>query len=98
MNKEEETKRIEAIVKSLDRGYISREAYRPLTQIEQDISRENAIYKVRQSINTEMKNKVPLTFVNLSQPTKFEPITKKPDITDNLIIMNMLESIGKGGQ
>ena len=45
-----------------------------------------------------MKKKVPMTLVDLLQPTAFEPITGDPDITDNTIIMNMLESIGKGGQ
>jgi len=45
-----------------------------------------------------MKKAIPLTLVNLSQPTVFDPITEEPDITDNTIITNMLESIGKGGQ
>ncbi|GBC43602.1 hypothetical protein GLOIN_2v1768889 [Rhizophagus irregularis DAOM 181602=DAOM 197198] len=39
-----------------------------------------------------------MTLVDLLQPTAFEPITGNPDITDSTIIMNMLESIGKGGQ
>ncbi|PKB97706.1 hypothetical protein RhiirA5_432632 [Rhizophagus irregularis] len=45
-----------------------------------------------------MKKVIPLTLVNLSQPTVFDPITEEPDITDNIIITNMLESIGKGGR
>ena len=45
-----------------------------------------------------MKKAIPLTLVNLSQPTVFDPITEEPDITDNTIITNMLESIGKGRQ
>ena len=43
-----------------------------------------------------MKKAIPLTLVNLSQPTVFDPITEEPDITDDTIITNMLESIGKG--
>ncbi|CAB4495341.1 unnamed protein product [Rhizophagus irregularis] len=46
----------------------------------------------------EMKKKVPMTLVDLLQPTAFEQITGNPDITDSTIIMNMLESIGKKGQ
>ncbi|PKY51092.1 hypothetical protein RhiirA4_467936 [Rhizophagus irregularis] len=38
-----------------------------------------------------MKKVIPLTLVNLSV---FDPITEEPDITDNIIITNMLESIG----
>ncbi|UZO20850.1 uncharacterized protein OCT59_013261 [Rhizophagus irregularis] len=78
LGKIEEMKKIEAVVKSLDRGHISREAYRSLARIE-DLPRENVIF-------------------DLLQPTAFEPITGNPDITDSTIIMNMLESIGKGGQ
>ncbi|UZO07546.1 uncharacterized protein OCT59_027829 [Rhizophagus irregularis] len=97
LGKIEEMKKIEAVVKSLDRGHISREAYRSLARIE-DLPRENVICDFRQKINAEMKKKVPMTLVDLLQPTAFEPITGNPDITDSTIIMNMLESIGKGGQ
>jgi hypothetical protein len=97
VNKVEETKKIEAVVKSLDKGHISREAYRFLARIE-DLPREKAVCDVRQKINAEMKKKVPLTLVELLQPTKFEPIREEPNITDSEIITNMLELIGKGGQ
>ncbi|GET00608.1 hypothetical protein GLOIN_2v1728867 [Rhizophagus clarus] len=81
LDRVEETKKIEAIVKSLDKGHISREAYRSLARIE-DLLRE----------------KIPITLVDLSQPSVFEPITEEPDIIDGAIILNMLESVGKGGQ
>ncbi|CAB5355745.1 unnamed protein product [Rhizophagus irregularis] len=97
LGKIEEMKKIEAVVKSLDRGHISREAYRSLARIE-DLPRENVICDSRQKINAEMKKKVPMTLVDLLQPTAFEQITGNPDITDSTIIMNMLESIGKKGQ
>ena len=45
-----------------------------------------------------MNKKVPLTLVDFLQPTAFEPITEEPNITNNTIITNMLESVGKGGQ
>ncbi|CAB4375997.1 unnamed protein product [Rhizophagus irregularis] len=88
LDKMEETKKIEAIVKSLDKGHISREAYRSLARIE-DLPREKAVYYMRQTINVEMKKNVPITLVDLSQPTVFEPITEEPDITDGAIILNM---------
>src|SRR3954451_7208372 len=97
LDKIEEKKRIEAVVKSIDKGHVPREAYRSLARIEQEIPREGAISNTRQRINGEMKKKIPLTLVNLKQPTIFEPIAEEPDITDNTIIMSMLESIGKGG-
>ncbi|POG80140.1 hypothetical protein GLOIN_2v1521868, partial [Rhizophagus irregularis DAOM 181602=DAOM 197198] len=97
VNKIEEIKKIEAVVKSLDKGHISREAYRSLARIE-DLPREKAVCDIRQKINAEMKKQVPLTLVDLLQPTKFEPIREEPNITDSEIITNMLELIGKGGQ
>ncbi|RIA80644.1 hypothetical protein C1645_838331 [Glomus cerebriforme] len=45
-----------------------------------------------------MRKNIPLTLVDLLQPTIFEPITEEPHITNNTVITNMLESIGKGGQ
>jgi hypothetical protein len=98
LDKIKASKRIEAIVKSLDKGHISREAYRSLARIEQDIPREEAISNSRQKINTEMKKKIPLILVDLTQPTAFESITEMPNITNSEIITNMSESVGKGGQ
>ncbi|GES91052.1 hypothetical protein GLOIN_2v1775051 [Rhizophagus clarus] len=74
------------------------EAYRSLARIEQNIPREGDVYNVRQQINNEMKKMIPLTLVDLLQPTVFEPISEEPDVTDNTIIMNILESVGKGGR
>ncbi|GES96184.1 hypothetical protein GLOIN_2v1521868 [Rhizophagus clarus] len=92
LDRVEETKKIEAIVKSLDKGHISREAYRSLARIE-DLPREKVVYDMRQKINVEVKKKVPITLVDLSQPSVFEPITEEPDIIDGAIILNMLVRI-----
>src|SRR2546423_10250227 len=56
LNEASEEERKEAIVKSLDHGHITREAYRSLARIEQDIPREGAIFDTRQKINLQMKN------------------------------------------
>ena len=53
---------------------------------------------MRQKINLEMNNQIPLSLVDILQLTVFEPITDVPDITDVNTITNVLESIGKGGQ
>jgi hypothetical protein len=45
LDKIEEIKKIEAIVKSLDKGHILREAYRSLARIE-DLSCEKAVYDI----------------------------------------------------
>ncbi|RGB29380.1 hypothetical protein C1646_766695 [Rhizophagus diaphanus] len=64
----------------------------------ESIPREEAVSTTQQRINIKMRKNIPLTLVDLLQPTIFEPITEEPHITDNAVITNMLESIGKGGQ
>ncbi|CAB5193559.1 unnamed protein product [Rhizophagus irregularis] len=98
LDKMKEIKKIEAVVKSLDKGYISKEAYRSLARIEPNIPREGAVSDARQRINSEMKKVIPLTLVNLSQPTVFDPITEEPDITDNIIITNIYTRINWKGR
>jgi hypothetical protein len=93
-DKIEKTKRIEAVVKSLDKGHISRDAYRSLARVEQNIPREGDVYNVRQKINSEMRRNIPLTLVELSQLTISDPITDN----DNTVITHILESVGKDGQ
>ncbi|PKC62624.1 hypothetical protein RhiirA1_538333 [Rhizophagus irregularis] len=61
LDKVKKTKRIEVVVKSLDKGHVSREAYRSIAKIKPNIP-------------------------------------QNPDIIDNTIVINMLESVGKGGQ
>ena len=91
LDQKSEEERKKAIVKSLDHGRIAREAYRSLARIEQDIPCEKAISDMRQKINSEMKDQIPLSLVEILQPTIFEPITEIPDITDIDIIVNLLE-------
>ncbi|GET04504.1 hypothetical protein GLOIN_2v1521868 [Rhizophagus clarus] len=95
LDRVKETKKIEAIVKSLDKEHISREAYQSLARIE-DLPHEKVVYDMRQKINVKVKKKVPIILVDLSQSSVFEPITEEPDIIDGAIILNMIESVGKG--
>ncbi|GBB83472.1 hypothetical protein RclHR1_01020013 [Rhizophagus clarus] len=97
LDKIKEVKKIETIVKSIDKGHISREAYQSLARIE-DLLREEAVYDIHQKINAEMKKKVPTTLVELLQPTVFKSIIEEPDITDSAVILNMLKSIKKKDQ
>ncbi|CAB4399284.1 unnamed protein product [Rhizophagus irregularis] len=46
LDKVEKTKRIEAVVKLLDKGHVSREAYQSIAKIEPNISREGDVYNI----------------------------------------------------
>src|ERR1044072_3958430 len=54
LDRMEEIKKTEAMVKSLDKRHISREAYRSLTQVDPNLPREWAISNTRKLINIEM--------------------------------------------
>ncbi|CAG8795837.1 17851_t:CDS:2, partial [Racocetra persica] len=56
-----------AVLKLLDKGKISREAYRSLARINQDLPREGAISSTRQRLNKQMQNLVPLLLINVEE-------------------------------
>ncbi|RHZ50863.1 hypothetical protein Glove_490g31 [Diversispora epigaea] len=97
-DKDNDTKLKHAVVKSLDRGRISRDAYRSLTDINQHLSREKSISIIRKRINELVQKNIPISLVNIYQPTTFEPISGQPHITEPEIIQNVMDYIGKGGQ
>ncbi|CAG8512584.1 14061_t:CDS:2, partial [Dentiscutata heterogama] len=61
-------------------------------------AKAGAVYDMRQEITNRVNEKIPISLVDIDQPTSFEPITKESDITDPIIISNIIASIGKGGQ
>ncbi|GBC40130.2 hypothetical protein GLOIN_2v1767849 [Rhizophagus irregularis DAOM 181602=DAOM 197198] len=46
LDKVKKTKRIEVVVKSLDKGHVSREAYRSIAKIKPNIPREGDVYNI----------------------------------------------------
>ncbi|PKC56607.1 hypothetical protein RhiirA1_402006 [Rhizophagus irregularis] len=63
LDKMKEIKKIEAVVKSLDKGYISKEAYRSLARIEPNIPREESIGKGGQRRVTDILNYIVPSYV-----------------------------------
>ncbi|CAG8830788.1 12744_t:CDS:1, partial [Racocetra persica] len=49
------------------KGKISREAYRSLARINQDLPRDGAILSTRQRLNKQMQNLVPLSLTNVEE-------------------------------
>ncbi|RIB11321.1 hypothetical protein C2G38_2042774 [Gigaspora rosea] len=85
-----------AVLKSLDKGKISREAFRSLIRINQDLPRKGAISNTRQKLNEQMKALVPLLLINVEKPINFELTEDHAHITDPDIVNNVVESAGKG--
>ncbi|CAG8732781.1 22448_t:CDS:2, partial [Dentiscutata erythropus] len=86
---------IQAIVKSIDRGQISQEAYRSLARLDESLIRAGAIYNMRQEIIHKVNEKIPISLVDIDQPTIFEPITEEADITNPTIVSIVITSIRK---
>ncbi|CAG8597446.1 15470_t:CDS:2, partial [Cetraspora pellucida] len=63
-----------------------------------DLIRAGAVYNMRQEVTNKVNKKIPISLVNIDQPTSFELITKESNIIDLIIVSNVISSISKGGQ
>ncbi|RHZ88086.1 hypothetical protein Glove_26g124 [Diversispora epigaea] len=95
-NKENENERINAFTKVIDKGPISREAYRNLTTLQPELPRDRTIYKNRKKINIEMNQKIPIFIIDIKN-TSFTSTNETIDIEDPEIIEEVLQSIDKAG-
>ncbi|CAG8794764.1 11874_t:CDS:2, partial [Gigaspora margarita] len=85
-----------AVLKSLDKGKISCEAYRLLVHINQDLLREGAISSTCQRLNKQMQNLVRLSLTNIKETSVASELTKdQSHITDPNIVNNVVEYTGK---
>ena len=82
---------------AIDKGPISRDAYRNLATIEDELPREWIIAEQRTQINEQMNDKVKITTVKMPQHINTDSV-ENPDIFDLEIIDEITTSIGKGGQ
>jgi hypothetical protein len=64
----------EAMVMTIDKGQISRESYRNLTMIEDELPREWVISEQRTQINKEMNSKIKITTVMMPQHINVDSI------------------------
>ncbi|CAG8717302.1 6932_t:CDS:2, partial [Dentiscutata heterogama] len=83
----------QAIVKLIDHNQISQKAYRSLARLDEMLIRAGAVYDMRQEITNRVNEKISISLVNINQPTSFEPITEESDITDPIIVSNVIASI-----
>ncbi|CAG8522794.1 45393_t:CDS:1 [Gigaspora margarita] len=87
------------VLKLLDKGKISHEAYRLLVCINQDLPREGAILSIYQRHNIQIQNLVPLSLTNVEETSVASELTEdQPHITDPNIVNNVVKYAGKGEQ
>ncbi|GBC38066.2 hypothetical protein GLOIN_2v1488672 [Rhizophagus irregularis DAOM 181602=DAOM 197198] len=75
---------------------IPRNAYRHLAAVESTLPREYAISQTRQEINACMGELIPINFIDLNSTIVQEGPLEEPDITDPLIIEQVVSATGKG--
>ncbi|UZO08013.1 uncharacterized protein OCT59_028281 [Rhizophagus irregularis] len=75
---------------------IPRNAYHHLAAVESTLPREYAISQTRQEINACMGELIPINFIDLNSTIIQEEPLEEPDITDPLIIEQVVSATGKG--
>jgi hypothetical protein len=85
-------------VKAIDQGQISRDSYRTITSLSNDLIREWAMSEEKAVINKEMQKKIPISVVKLNNNYSSESFENTSTITDPEVIQMVHESIGNGGQ
>ncbi|CAG8800833.1 36711_t:CDS:2, partial [Racocetra persica] len=70
----------QTIVKLIDHDRISRDAYRSLSKIDQSLIQASIVYNMRQEIIKQVNIKIPISLVDINQPTNFELIIKGNNI------------------
>ncbi|UZO09718.1 uncharacterized protein OCT59_029933 [Rhizophagus irregularis] len=70
-------------------------AYRHLAAVESTLPREYAISQTRQEINACMGELIPINFIDLNSTIVQEGPLEEPDITDPLIIEQVVSATGK---
>ncbi|RGB31206.1 hypothetical protein C1646_764319 [Rhizophagus diaphanus] len=75
---------------------IPRDAYHHLAAVESILPREYAISQTRQEINAHMEELIPIDFIDLNSTIMQEGFSEEPDITDLLIIEQVINATGKG--
>jgi hypothetical protein len=94
---EKENQRNEAFTKVIDQGPIARDSYRNLAALQPELPRENAIYKTKKKINEEMNHAIPVSILNISEPSSLETINENLDTNDPEVVEELLKYIGKAG-
>ena len=87
--------KLRSVVRIQDVENVQRDAYRHFAAIESKLPREYAVSQTRQEIDAYMENLIPINFVDLNSVITSDS-SEKPDITDPIIIEQVVSAIGKG--
>ncbi|CAB4488180.1 unnamed protein product [Rhizophagus irregularis] len=92
-NIEEIKYKARAAVQACDKGQVSREGYRTLASISQDLPREWKVSTEKREITHEMNEIIPILLVNLTPSLSDDPVNSEIHINDTEIIHNLQQSI-----
>ncbi|GET00460.1 hypothetical protein GLOIN_2v1472827 [Rhizophagus clarus] len=87
-----------AAVQACDKGQVTREGYRILSSISQDLPREWKVSAEKKEITHEMNEIIPISLINITPSPSDNSVNSEIHINDSEIINNLQQSIGKGGQ
>jgi len=88
--------KLQSVVYVQDIENVPRDAYRHFAAIESKLPREYAVSQTRQEINTCMEELIPIKFIDLNPTIIQDPSVEEPDITDPIIVEQVVSAVGKG--
>lgn len=83
------------MVRIQDVENVPRDAYRHFAAVESKLPREYAVSQTRQEIDAYMEELIPINFVDLNSVIASDS-SEEPDISDPIIIEQVVNAIGKG--
>ncbi|PKY32968.1 hypothetical protein RhiirB3_451535, partial [Rhizophagus irregularis] len=87
-----------AAVQACDKGQVTREGYRTLASISQDLPCEWKVSAEKKDITYEMNKIIPISLINITPSPSDNSVNSEIHINDAEIIDNLQQSIGKGGR
>ena len=97
-NIEEIKHKARAAVQACDKGQVTREGYRTLASISQDLPHEWKVSAEKKEITCEMNEIIPISLVDITPSLSDNSVNSEIHINDAEIIDNLQQSIGKGGR
>src|SRR2546430_1855019 len=95
-NLSEKKQKLQSMVRAQDVENVPRNTYRHFAALEANLPREYAVSQTRQEIDAYMEELIPIHFIDLKNSATIPDPSEEPDITDPIIVEQVVSAIGKG--
>ena len=95
-NPNDKKQKLQSMVCVQDVENVSRNTYRHFAALELKLPQEYTVSQTRQEIDAYMERLIPINFIDLKNSAIIPDPTEEPDITDPIIVEQVVSAIGKG--